>query len=201
MKHTADLVGMLLKQFLSGLGEVRKEIAQEFTKSKKLMGRSPSLREIENMLSAVLASFRQPFICIDAVDEFFAKERWDLFDSLVHLIQQSPGTRLFLTGHRHVRHEIKQHLDKRGAQIVSIGPTEEDIQRYITERLHKDRNNVAMSPQLRKDIIKSHRKARLETMKGGLDLRDVYNKTLNRIRDQDSSKSILGTKVLINKIR
>ncbi|RPA93682.1 hypothetical protein L873DRAFT_1513302 [Choiromyces venosus 120613-1] len=138
MKNTAYLVGMLLKQFLSGLGEVRKAISWEFTKPEKLMGQSPSVREIEKMLSTVLASFRQAFICIDAVGEFPVKERWHLFDSLVRLIQRSLGTRLFLTSRRRVQREMKQHLDKMDAQIVSIGSNEEDIRRYITERLDKD---------------------------------------------------------------
>jgi len=64
---------------------------------------------------------KRSYICIDALDEFPREYRQGLFKSLIQVTQESPGTRLFLTGREHIREEIGRFFT-RGAEI-QIEPT------------------------------------------------------------------------------
>ncbi|RPA92065.1 hypothetical protein L873DRAFT_1711562, partial [Choiromyces venosus 120613-1] len=153
IKTATDLMGALLKGVLAGLPGLHEEIIQEFNKSKKHMGRTLGLEEIEKMLKAALASFRRNFICIDALDEFPVENRPALLRSLENIIQDSPGTRIFLTGRRHIRDEVER-LFAGALQIISIEPTKQDISIYITERLAQDQiTNKAIDDNLEKEIM------------------------------------------------
>jgi len=109
--------------------------------------------EILNLLISSLRAIQRSYICIDALDEFPREYRQELFKSLVQVTQESPGTRLFLTGRQHIQEEIGRYFTKRAE--IRIEPTEEDIRNVLTMRFHNDKEPQAMSRDLREEIPKT----------------------------------------------
>ena len=146
------MLGALLKQMVSGMGRIPKEISQIFEEHKKTMwGRRPQLATIVKMLQAITSS--QPtFMCIDAIDECAAEQRIRLLNSLKQILERSPGTRIFVTGRPHIHAEIEQRLAVRVIS-VSIGPRKDDIVTYIRARLSDDETPEVMDKSLKVDIL------------------------------------------------
>ena len=77
-----NILGTVLKQVVSGLGDVPEEIARACEDQKQVIGgRGPQLADIVKMLQYT-ASIKRIFICIDALDECMAKYRAKILDSL-----------------------------------------------------------------------------------------------------------------------
>ena len=95
-------------------------------------------------------------ICIDALDEFPKEYRPELFKSLAQVTQESPGTRLFLTGRQHIREEIRRYFA--GRVEIRIEPTEEDIRNFLTFSAMGFPNATepqAMNRDLREEILRT----------------------------------------------
>ena len=147
-------MGAILKQVVSGLKEIPKEVMQAFEDQKQAIGgRGLRLPEIVKMLQTISSS-RHTFICIDALDECVPEYRVKLLSSLRDVIQKSTGTRVFLTGRPHIRGGIEKRL---GGGILSlfISPNEDDIIKYLRARLEEDTTPEAMDDSLEADILKS----------------------------------------------
>ncbi|RPB03391.1 hypothetical protein L873DRAFT_1670282, partial [Choiromyces venosus 120613-1] len=168
------------------------------------------------------AATRRTFICIDALDECVPEYRVVVLDSLREILKGSSNTRIFLTGRPHIRNEIKRRLGERAASVF-IQPIEEDVMRYLRERLRQDTNPEIMDSKLEADIMKSipetssetfllisfhierllqetsigHRRKKLKAMVGGLELGNAYEATLERIRAQGGEKSKLAMATLM----
>jgi len=157
-----NMLGSLLKQLVSRFSSIPDAIVQEFEDQKKLIGgRGPRVSGILKMFQTIATTMRT-FICIDALDECAPEHRVVVLDSLGHILRGSPSTRLFMTGRPHVRCEIETRLG--GAAIfVSIGPTEDDVLRYLRERLRNDTNPEIMNPTLAVDIMKGIHKVSSDT--------------------------------------
>ena len=115
-------------------------------------------REIESvealrLLILSLRTIKRSYICIDALDELPSEYRLELFKSLVKITQQSPGTRLFLTGRQHIRVEIVRHFTRRAE--IRIEPTEEDIRNFLTIGFRNDTEPQAMNSDLREEILRT----------------------------------------------
>ena len=146
-------MGALLKQVVGGLDEISEEISQAFQKQKTALGgRGPRLSDIVKMLQTT-SSKRRTFICIDALDECVPESRVKLLNSLAQILQQSPSTRIFVTGRPHIRPEIGRHLSGKVTSLP-ISTKRDDIIRYLHSRLEDDTTPDAMDSSLEADILK-----------------------------------------------
>ena len=149
-----NMLGSLLKQIVGGLEKIPDEIKETFQDYKKAIGgRGLRVAEIVEMLQTV-TSLRRTFICVDALDECVERHRPEVLDSLKQIVERSPDTRIFLTGRRHIRGEIDEHLGGR-AEILSIKLNYDDTAEYIRMRLSKDTSQNAMDSGLEAEIIKT----------------------------------------------
>lgn len=149
-----SILSAILKQVVSGLKEIPKEIMQAFEDQKQAIGgRGLRLPEIVKMLQTISSS-RHTFICIDALDECVPEYRVKLLSSLRDIIQMSTGTRVFLTGRPHIRGEMEKRLGGRTLSLF-ISPNEDDIIKYLRARLEEDTTPEAMDDSLEADILKS----------------------------------------------
>ena len=147
------ILSSLLKQLVFGLDEIPEEISKAYEERKNAIGgQGPQISNILKMLQTI-SSRRRSFICIDALDECATEERAKLLDSLDQLLQQSPGTRIFVTGRPHILPEIGRHL-ARGVTSLSISPKRDDIVTYLRSRLAADTIPDAMDSILEADILK-----------------------------------------------
>ena len=149
----ANILGSLLKQIVGKLGKIRDEISQMFQDNKEVIGgRGLRMPEIVKLLQTV-TNLQPAFICIDALDECVG-HRPEILDSLRQILKNSPNARMFLTGRRHIRGEIGNHLSKR-AIVLSIKPNRDEVVGYVRMRLSKDTSLDRMDSGLEDEIIKS----------------------------------------------
>ena len=145
------MLGSLLKQIVSGTG-VLEDIWRALREQKEAVsGRKPQLADIVKMLQLITTSQRI-YMVIDALDECTAVQRFRLFDSLKEILEKSLGGRIFVTGRPHIRGEIETRLSGR-VTTVSIGPTRDDIFRFLRVRLSEDETPDAMDESLEADIL------------------------------------------------
>ena len=109
-QSSASTMGALLKQVVAGLEEVPVEISRAYQEQRKAIGgREPRLSDIVKMLQ-IASSKEHIFICIDAIDECMPEHRVKLLGSLNEILQNSPSTRIFVTGRPHIQPEIGRRL-------------------------------------------------------------------------------------------
>ena len=149
---TTNIIGALLKQLVSR-GGILDHVREAFQKAKKEFGgRAPRLADLMGMLKIVIASLPQVFICLDALDECLPKYVPELLESLRDIVQESPRTRIFLTGRPHVREDVQRYFS--AAVVIPISPNPNDIRNYVEMRLDRDSEPEAMSNDLRVDIVR-----------------------------------------------
>jgi len=147
------MLSSLLKQLVFGLEEIPEEVSKAYEERKKAIGgQGPQISNILNMLQTT-SSRRRAFICIDALDECAIEHRANILHLLGQLLQQSPGTRIFVTGRPHILPEIGRHLAT-GVARVSISPKRDDFVTYLRSRLATDTTPDAMDSSLEEDILK-----------------------------------------------
>jgi len=153
-QSATGLLASVLRQFVAGVEPIPRGIKEAFDRAKsEVDGRALRLPEICALLIKSISLLRRGFICIDALDEFPAKHRPDLWHSLKSIIEECPKVRLFITGRPHIREEVRQYFP-RYPKPTSIKPTEEDIRAYLTMRLEKDLEPGAMDKELAADILR-----------------------------------------------
>jgi len=147
-----SMLGSLLKQMVTGMGEVPEEISRAFQRQKKAIGGcGPQLADIVKVLQTITCS--QPtFMCIDALDECVGVQRFKVLDSLNQILEKSPGTRIFVTGRPHIRSEIEKRFTGRAISLF-VGPSKDDITTYLRARLGEDETPDAMDESLEADIL------------------------------------------------
>ena len=149
-----NMLGSLLRQLVSGQGEIPQIVAQCFRKGKmSIGGRGLQISGIVKILHSITAT-RRTFICVDALDECAPEHRMVVLESLGHILQGSPNTRIFMTGRPHVRSEVERELVG-AATFISIRATEDGVHRFLREKFRKDTMPNMMSGTLEVDIMKS----------------------------------------------
>ena len=152
-QSSTGVLGALLKQVVSGLDRIPGEIVSAYEDHRGVIGgRRPQLSDVVRMLQAI-SSQKRTFICIDALDECVARHQVKILGSLDKILQDSPGTRIFVTGRPHVQAEVGERLAGRVAS-VSITSRREDIIGYLHTRLDEDTTRDAMDSRLKADILK-----------------------------------------------
>ena len=149
---TAHMLGAILKQVASGWEHIPQEIEAAFQRSKTILdGRELGLAEILKLLISTLGTLERSYICIDALDEFRKERRPGLFESLAQITRESPGTRLFMTGRRHIREEVEKYFTSRVE--IRIITSKEDIKKYLDLRLREDMRPWIMNAGLKEEIL------------------------------------------------
>ena len=157
-----NMLGSLLRQLVNRFNPIPEAILLEFLNQQKLIGgRGPQISGIVKMFRTITTTMRT-FVCIDALDECAPEHRVVVLNSLGQILQESPNTRIFMTGRPHVRCEIERWLGGR-AVFISIEPKEDDVFRYLCERLRNDSTPEIMNSKLEVDILKSIPEASSET--------------------------------------
>jgi len=149
-----NMLGSLLRQFVSGLKKIPEAIVQDFQKQKTgTGGRGLQVSGIMKMFQAITTT-RRTFICVDALDECVPEHRMIILESLRQILQGSPNTRLFMTGRPQVRSEVERRLDG-AATFVSVQPTEDGVIMYLHDKLRKDTTPEIMSSTLEAEIMRT----------------------------------------------
>jgi len=147
-----NILGAILMQLLVR-GEVPEHVRQVFQKAKgEVGGRGLRLPDMVQMLKRTVSILSQVFICIDALDECLPKHLLELLGTMKEVLEESPRTRIFLTGRPQVEAEITRYFTPRLA--VPVIPKMHDIRRYLENKLEMDPEPVAMSDSLRGDILR-----------------------------------------------
>ena len=148
-----NMMGAILKQLIGG-GDIPENLREAFQEGKKeIGGRGLRLADLMRMLEIAIASLRQVFICIDALDECLPKNLPGLLESLRDIVREFPRTRIFLTGRSHVKEAIQRYFAK--AVLLPVSPNTKDIKNYLKMRLDRDDDPEAMDNDLRADIVNS----------------------------------------------
>ena len=154
-QSSESVLGALLKQVVRGLEEVPGEIARAYEDQEKVIGgRGLQLADIVKMLQ-ITSSRKRTFVCMDGLDECVPGNRAKLLDSLSKILQESPGTRVFVTGRPQIRPELRRRLAGKVTSL-SISPKRDDIIGYIHARLAEDKvtDPNIMDSSLREDILR-----------------------------------------------
>ena len=153
-RSVAGMLAGLLKQLVAGVEPIPEAIKEAFERARKVAdGRTLRLPEIRAMLVQSLSYLRRGFICIDALDEFPAKHRPELWNSLQQISRECPKARLFITGRPHIQGEVKKYFPGY-PDLAPIKPAREDIGGYIALRLKNDSELEAMDARLEADILR-----------------------------------------------
>ena len=148
-----NMLGSLLKQVVSRQGEIPEAIVKDFRKEKmSIGGRGPQVSGILNMFQTIAAT-RRTFICVDALDECVPEHRMEVLHSLGQILRGSPSTSIFMTGRGHVRSEVERELGG-AATFIFARATQDDVFRFLSEKLKKDTIPNMMSSTLEGDIMK-----------------------------------------------
>jgi len=149
-----NMLGSLLRQIVSGEGDIPEAITRDFRKEKRAIeGRGLQVPGILKMFQTITAT-KRAFICVDALDECVPEHRMVVLRSLGEIVQGSPNTRLFMTGRPHVRSQVERGLGG-AATFVFIRATEDGVLGFLRERLRWDTIPDMMSSTLEEDIMKS----------------------------------------------
>jgi len=152
-QSVTGLLGALLKQVVLALEPIPDRVQKAFEGSKRgVGGRRLLLADILEMLSMSLSCLLRVFICIDALDEFPAKHRPELWESLQKIVLKCPNIRLFLTGRLHIRAEAQKYFPSTAEMLPIISRTH-DIGIYVKMRLSRDSELDVMNGELETDIL------------------------------------------------
>ena len=154
-QSATGLFGALLKQVVSALEPIPDQVQRAFGGSKRgVGGRRLLLPDILEMLFGSLSCLRRVFICIDALDEFPAKHRPELWESLQKIVLECPSTRLFLTGRLHIRDEVQKYFSST-VEMLPVSSRPHDIRLYLKTKLKRDSELDAMDKKLEADILRT----------------------------------------------
>jgi len=148
------MLGSLLRQLVSGPGEIPDVVARGFHEERMVIGgRGLQVSGILKMFQTIVAT-KRTFICVDALDECVPEHRMVVLESLGQILQGSRCTRIFMTGRSQVRSEVERSLGGAAAFIL-IRTTEDGVLQFLREKLRKDTRPDVMSSALKAQIMES----------------------------------------------
>ena len=154
-QSAVNMIGCLLSQVALGGPRIPDEIKSAFDESRQGGGQGLRLADMVKLFVKTIGSIELVYLCIDAVDEVLPQHRSEFLRALRQIIQDVSNIRLFLTGRPYIRGELDKHLTK-GAYIIHILADQEDITRYLSEKIDHDddQNPDLMTEDLKGDIMK-----------------------------------------------
>lgn len=155
-QSAVNMVGGLLRQVVLGETGTLSEIQSAFKGPGRRGGKCLRLPDMLELFVKVISSIERVYICVDAVDELLPQDRSELLRALQRIIQESPNTRLFLTGRPYIRKELDRYLME-GAWTISVVADQGDIARYISRRIVNEdtRDPHLMTEDLKNDIMRT----------------------------------------------
>ena len=155
-QSAVNMIGCLLRQVALGKPRIPDEIKSAFDESRPGGGQGLRLADMVKLFVKTISSIELVYLCVDAVDEALQQHRSEFLRALRQIIQDAPNVRLFLTGRPYIRWELDKHLTK-GAYIMHILADQEDITRYLSEKIDHDddQDPDLMTEDLKGDIIKT----------------------------------------------
>ena len=155
-QSATKIIGSLLRQVAAATARVPDEIRGAFEESKKRGGKRLRLPDMLKLFVSIISSMERAYICVDAVDELLPQNRSEFLRALRQVVEEASNVRLFLTGRPYIRGELDKHLT-RGAYIIHIVPDQEDITRYLSQKIDDDddRDSDLMTENLKDDIMKT----------------------------------------------
>ena len=149
---TVNIMGSILKQLVARVA-MQEDVQNTFRRARvEFDGRGPQLPDVIRMAKQVIDTLPQVFICIDALDVCLPKHLLELLRSLKDILQESPMTRIFVTGRPQVEAEITRYFATR--VIVPISPKRRDVSQYLEKKLELDSEPDAICETLRADILR-----------------------------------------------
>ena len=148
------MLGSLLSQLASRQGEIPEAIVKDFRKERwSIGGRGIQVPGILKMFQTIATTGRT-FICVGALDECVLEHRMVVLESLGQILRGSPNTRIFMTGRPQVRREVERELGG-AATFVVVRATEDEILRFLREKLRKDTIPNMISSTSEGDIMEN----------------------------------------------
>ena len=170
------MLGCLLKQMVSRMERIPEEILMTFNDQKNVIGGlAPQLADIVKMLQ-VTTSSQPTFMCIDGLDECAELQQIRVLGSLKQILDNSPATRIFISGRFHIRAEVERALAGR-VVCLSIAPTKSDIMGYLGARLGEYETRDSIDDSLETEILRKIPQ-RLSEMCVGAKMLRVLPKTI-----------------------
>jgi Cdc6-like AAA superfamily ATPase len=143
-QKTEDLLLSILKHFSQGLPSLPESVRALHQTHQGARTR-PLLAEIVNCLEAVVQTYRQTFVIVDALDECALDCRSPLLKTLFRL-RDAHGVNLFATSN----HSIEIPFPK--SSVVEIKANPNDVQRYLDAHMSELPGFVTGRPGLRDRI-------------------------------------------------
>jgi hypothetical protein len=140
-----SIIGELAKQLLLQSSSVAEEVWSLFEKHTAI-----STEKAKQVLTHMLHSFDEVYLCIDALDECPPQVRRELLSFLVTL--KGAGLRIFCTGRTHIVAEATGSLKPLGPEAMEIYAHEADVRLYLEEMISRDPHKGAMDEQLQEQI-------------------------------------------------
>jgi hypothetical protein len=155
-QRLVTVLGALLCQICIQLAKIPDCIETAFHEASSPSGQQlkPAVEQLQSMIVVALSYCRNPIIVVDGLDE--ALEREDLCELLVSLAgKQSSLVRIFVTSRPEP--DIRRHFE--GMTIISAQckAADNDIDRYIMDRIVSNARFRKMSDGLRQHIYQALR--------------------------------------------
>ena len=130
-----NLIGSLLRQVAHGKRTLSDDVLGLYRQHTP-KGSRPTITELSNSLHSEITGLSEVFILVDAMDECSVNDytREELLKTLQSLLKM-PNVRLMITS-RPVA-SVEAHLQ--GMACLEIRPADEDIRKYIENRIPKER--------------------------------------------------------------
>ena len=147
-----NMIGDLLKQIAQHKSAITADIRQLYDRYTQQNTR-PKMQEITSLLTTEMKCFSRTFIVIDALDE--CPERDDTRGVLLaEILALSGDARILITS----RYSQKIEEKFKNVPHIDILATDEDITRYVTSRIQKERSLarlVSSNQALMEEAIKT----------------------------------------------
>jgi len=175
MQTPENVLGALVKQIVRELGGIPDEIGEAFRNAKgQIGGRGLWVPGVLTLLKVSLASLKQAFICIDALDELLVKHLLTLLRSLYNISQSFPGVYFHFTCRPNIGIEGAKHLPG-AARFIHVKAATQHILRYAKVTLDDDFSPEATNATLRAEIMSQVSET----------LYDVYAATIFNSRERE----------------